>query len=255
MNHTNLCVVILHHGETDLLAKRLPEISQANEIIVLEDPSTFSEQTKKLAKQFGAKVFEHQVSGDFAAHRNSVFSHIKSEWTLFLDQDESVSVELWQEIRAVIQDSKFDSFSIPRRDIFLGQQLRFGETGNISLVRLALTAKGKNTWERAIHETWNAPGQVGTLSKPLIHRPHASIQSFLQKLHTYAALEPGVRVPLSQTKVLWEVLVYPVAKLAKAIIWQQGWRDGVAGWIHAFLMAYYSLIVRVFCWEAWHGRK
>jgi hypothetical protein len=255
MPKTTITIVILHHGEVGELTTRLREAKEADQILVLEDPSKYTPQVDAVVKKQQGEVIVHSLNHDFAAHRNSVFPKVTSDWTLFLDSDESLSPELWSEISTVIADTKHDSFFIPRRDIFLGKLLEHGETGSMKLVRLARTKAGAGKWERAIHEHWNVAGSRGILISPLLHTPHRSVSAFLQKLHSYGALEPGARNPLLRRKVLFELFFYPPAKFFKAIFWQQGWRDGWYGWVHAFLMAYYSLIVRVYCWEAWHAKS
>lgn len=255
MSTLKITTIILYHGEVGLLEERIKEVKSFSQVIVLDDPSEYSRQIKDLAVKQSCMYLAHDLNGDFATHRNFALEKVDTEWTFFLDSDESVTPDLASEISSVLENTSHNSFSIPRRDIFLGKQLSFGETGKISLVRLARTNVAKNGWNRAVHEVWNVPGTVERLKNPILHTPHATISLFLQKLNTYAVLEPGQRQPLSRRKVLFELFFYPSAKFFKAILWQQGWRDGVHGWIHAFCMSYYSLIVRVFCWEVWHAKK
>ncbi len=256
MKSIPLTVVILHHGEADEIFTRLEEVSGAAQILVLEDPSEYSLGTaKKLVSAKNIQFVEHALERDFASHRNSIFPYITQEWILFLDRDESVSPKLWQEITGVIQQTEFDAYKIPREDVFLGQTMRFGETGNASFLRLARTELGNNRWQRAVHERWEVPGKVGKLKNSLLHTSHTSVAGFLRKLDAYAQIEPGVRQPLSRRKVLFEMLFYPPAKFFWDVLVLSGWRDGTRGWIFAFGMAYWSLLKRVYCWEAWFTAK
>lgn len=248
----SIAAVILHHGEASSLERVLSEVSGADEIIVVHDGPEIPTALKAVLGKYPAQVFARKLNNDFSAQRNFGLSKVNSDWTLFVDQDESVSPELWEEIRSEITQTMSKSFWISRRDIFLGQKLQHGETGQMQLLRLGRTKLGIGKWQRSVHEVWDVSAPHGFLRNPLWHVSSVTVTEFLQKLNGYAALEPGNRSPLSRRKVLFQLVFYPPGKFLQAVIWRSGWRDGARGWIHAFLMAYYSLIVRVYCWEVWH---
>lgn len=250
---STLSVVILQSGETDSLRLRLHEVADADEIIILEDATKVSADVHKLALQYKAQAVARNLNSDFSDHRNFALKRVSKTWTLFIDSDESVSADLWQEIRLATQQESVLGYWIPRRDIFLGQLLKYGETGSMQLLRLAQTKAG--VWQERVHETWNVPEPHGFLKESLIHNPNTTIAEFLQKIHRYASLVPEDRTPLSRRKVLFELCTYPVGKFLQAMILRSGWRDGVRGVIHAFVMSYHSLLVRVYCWEAWYGKS
>jgi glycosyltransferase involved in cell wall biosynthesis len=64
-----------------------------HEMIVVDTGST--DQTKEIARSFGAKVFDFEWNGDFSAARNYAFSKSDSEWNLVLDADEQIV--MWDE--------------------------------------------------------------------------------------------------------------------------------------------------------------
>lgn len=251
----SLAVVISHHNDLERLEQRLIEVQDADLIVILEDPSEVTPAVHALAVKHRAFVKEHVLQDDFAAHRNSVFKHIQAEWVWFLDVDESVTRSLWNEVQEHLTDSELQALILPRRDYFLGKLLQHGETGRMALLRIARLKAGRDGWKRAVHEVWEVPGPSRLLLEPLLHFPHASIKEFLQTLHWYAQLEPGTRQRLSRRKVVFQLLTYPSAKLFKAIVLQGGWQDGWPGIIHAGLMAYNSLITRVYMYEEWYGQK
>lgn len=250
-----LCVIILHKADAESLQQRLKELHQADQLIVIDDPSEDSEVAKKLCKKYGAEFIQREVHGDFSAQRNFAVAQSTQDWTLFVDVDEQVSPELWDEIKTCITQTTATGVWIDRRDIFMGKHLKHGETGSMRLLRLARTKAGLGKWQRGVHEFWSVAGPHDYLSAPLLHQPHKTFSEFLQKIQYYASLEPGNRKKLSRRKVAFELLTYPAAKFCKAIFWQAGWQDGMVGWIHAFGMAYWSLLVRVYCWEAWYVDK
>ena len=131
-------------------------------------------------------VLEKDNLTDYAAQRNLGLEKAKNEWVLFVDDDEVVSEELGKEILetkidpigrftpsrmtnvmlersdSIIQKDPIGRFTpsrmtegyyIKRLDYFGGRLLKFGETGDIKLLRLG--KKGAGCWQRKVHEFWD----------------------------------------------------------------------------------------------------
>ena len=72
-----------------------------DEIVVTDTGST--DDTIKIAKEFGAKISHFEWVGDFAAARNFALEQTTGDWILVLDADEWTSEELAREIRAFVR--------------------------------------------------------------------------------------------------------------------------------------------------------
>lgn len=201
-------------------------------------------------------VVNRDVAGDFAAKRNFGLEQSNRDWTLFLDTDEHCPPALWKEIRSILDDGRVDALVLRRHDWFLGRRLLHGEVGAVRLLRCARTNAGKGRWERPVHEVWNLSGaKIAECATPLEHHPHPTLNDFLRKLHWYASLEPKSRERYSFSRILIEFLCFPALKFLHNFIWRLGFLDGWQGLIHAVLMSYYSLITRVFLYEAHFTQK
>lgn len=216
------------------------------QIYILDDYS--SDDVERLAHERNVLVFKHKLSESFADHRNWILDKVKEDWTFFLDADEIVTPNLMIEIKKAISTAKLSAFAIPRQDIFAGKALRFGEVGQIQLVRLGKTKVG--SWKRSIHEVWHFPqDKIGELQSPILHYAHQDITQFLVKLHRYAVLEKNERNGRGLGRLIFEIGSYPIGKFLQNYILRQGFRDGYAGLVYAVLMSYYSLIKRIFWYE------
>jgi hypothetical protein len=123
------------------------------------------------------------------------------------------------------------------------------------LLRIARTALGQNYWHRPVHETWDLPSQLTTVAQHCLeHSPHQSLAAFITKLDIYASLEPLSRTKYSQPRLWWESMIYPPAKFLLNYLVRCGWRDGMPGLIHACLMSFYSLLVRLKLYESWYAQ-
>src|SRR5581483_5472559 len=145
-----LTSIILTKDEEKNIARSIRSVSFSDEIIIMDDYS--KDQTTKIAKKLKTKVYKRHLTNDFAAQRNYALSKAKGEWVLFLDADETIPKSLKNEILKNIKDQSINGFYIKRRDYFLGKAMKYGETGNIKLLRLARKNSGK--WARKIHEYW-----------------------------------------------------------------------------------------------------
>jgi len=72
-----------------------------DEIVVVDTGST--DDTVKVAKKFGAKIFYCEWNDDFSAPRNLALKKCSGDWIIFLDADEFFTPETAKNIPAVIE--------------------------------------------------------------------------------------------------------------------------------------------------------
>ncbi len=173
---------------------------------------------------------------DFAKERNLLLEKATTDWVLFIDSDEEVTPELEKEISSL--EPKKDGYLIKRQDFFLGKWLRFGETGNMKLLRLG--KKGAGEWKRKVHEHWDIKN-TGELKNSIFHRPHPSIKQFIDKINYYSDIDAKEFKNFS----LLDVLIKPIGKFIQNYFLKLGFLDGYPGFVHAFMMSFQSLVVRV----------
>lgn len=179
---------------------------------------------------------------DFAAARNRELAKAKTDWVLFVDQDEKITPALKQEIQQAISRMPyaFDAYSIPRLDTFMGRKLRHGETGGARFVRLARRDYGR--WVRPVHEVWQGSGKIGRLQYPILHLSHPSISTFLNKIDRYSTIDAEYRYCEGIKSSLWKIWLYPLAKFKYNYIFRLGFLDAVPGLILAIMMSFHSYL-------------
>ncbi len=226
-------------------------VSEADAVHLISDGS--SATWKRLAKQRGWSFSERVLGADFAAQRNAVLEQIHQDWTIFLDTDEQLSPEWWEEFARIKGSWKNEVGVLRRHDIFHGKSLQFGEVGAQRLVRVARTGTSRRSWTRAVHETWDLPWHATyVFHQPILHFAHASIESFWRDLMRYVMREPLPRPLPTTTQIVVMMIVLPIGKFLQNFILRSGWRDGWRGGVYAFLMSVYSLMKRVRWYEARH---
>lgn len=255
-----LSVVVLTRNEEKNIKDCLENLSFADEVLIVDNHS--ADKTVSTAQNLGAKVVQHKISDDFAAVRNFALTQAKGDWVLFVDADERVTPELAGEVKSITAQHATNSsrdktsprgYLIHRLDYAFGKLLRYGETGQTWLLRLAQKDVGK--WQRRVHEEWEVSGLIGRLKNPLLHYSHPDIESFIDKINRYSTLDAQEFFEQGRRESLLRIFINPLGKLLQNYLIKQGFRDGVEGFIFAVIMSVHSFLTRVKLWLLWKKKS
>jgi GT2 family glycosyltransferase/glycosyltransferase involved in cell wall biosynthesis/Tfp pilus assembly protein PilF len=109
LSREQLSVCMIVKNEQLCLANCLESIKGlANEIIIVDTGST--DDTIRIAKSFGAKIFHFEWIDDFSAARNFALEKVTQSWTFILDADEVISPVDISKIRNLLKQNKAYSF-------------------------------------------------------------------------------------------------------------------------------------------------
>lgn len=203
--------------------------------------------TKRLKFADKVLIFSKGEYKSFAQKRNQALKEIKTDWVLFVDDDEIISKELTTEIKQKILDPNFSGYYLKRHDLCFYQELKWGEIKNQKILRLA--KNGSGTFTRAVHETWRVRGKLGTLDNPLYHQKNYFISEFLGRVRVYSYLDADELTKEGKTFSYLRLFFLPPIKFFHNYFLKQGFRDGYAGLFLSYLMSLQSLVVRVVQWE------
>lgn len=235
----NLSTVILSKNEEENIKECIESVSFCDEVILVDDNSI--DKTRQIAKNLGAKIFIRSLDNDFAAQRNFGLEKARGSWVLFVDADERVPISLKEEILKKISDSPgVMGYFVRRSDILFGRSLKYGETGNVRLLRLARRAGGK--WRRKVHEFWDIIGRTQELFNPLLHYPHPSLREFLSEVNWMSSLHAEENKKEGKRSNLLKILIWPKIKFIDNYIIKLGFLDGDLGFIVALMMSIHSFL-------------
>ncbi len=86
---TGISLAVLARNEENWLANCIKSaLPVVDEVVVLDTGS--EDRTIEIAKENGARVFEHPWKDDFAEARNELISHCSGRWIFMLDADEEL---------------------------------------------------------------------------------------------------------------------------------------------------------------------
>jgi GT2 family glycosyltransferase/tetratricopeptide (TPR) repeat protein/2-polyprenyl-3-methyl-5-hydroxy-6-metoxy-1,4-benzoquinol methylase len=95
----SLCMIVRNNART--LGAALEVIRHfVDEIIVVDTGST--DDTMKIARRYGARVYEFPWCDDFSAARNESLKYARGQWIFWMDSDDSITAEIAQTLRQLV---------------------------------------------------------------------------------------------------------------------------------------------------------
>lgn len=244
-----LSTIILSKNEEKMIKDCLESVEWTDEIILIDSGST--DKTVEIAKKYGARIISVPPKKlEFAKWRNEGLKAAKSKWVLYVDADERMTPELRQEIKKIMSSrSPASAYQIPRRNFYLGKEVRYGSAWPNYVKRLFLKEKLKR-WERRLHEDPVFEGDLDTLKNPLLHYTHRDLSSMIEKTRQWSKIEAELLYQAKHPPVTW----WRILRIMLTEFWYrgvrlQGFRDGVVGWIEVTFQMFSRFITYAQLWE------
>lgn len=249
---SRLSVTIIARNEADRIGECIDRVSWADEIIVLDSGS--NDGTQEICRARGAIVVETSWEG-YAAQKNNAIDRARNPWVLSLDADEMVSDALGEEIRSVLSvDGPADGFRIPRKNIFFGKWLKYGD--HWPDLQLRLFRRGLGYFkEKTVHESVEINGRVSELIQPLEHYSYVDFKEFFDRQVRYAELAAEELRDQDRVPSFFDFIFRPIWRFLKGYFIKAGWRDGLEGFIVSAGYSYYVFMRTAFLWESRRGRE
>lgn len=231
-----ISAIILIGGEVNkkLLARCLKSLLWADEII---------------------KIETNNLSGNFSDWRNEGAKRASGDWLFYVDSDEEVTPKLREEIQGNIFEGKYTAYAIPRKNILLGKEMKFGGWRPDYVLRL-IKKDALKKWEGELHEQPKVEGEKGKLKESLIHTSHRNITEMVEKTNKWSEIEAKLLFESGHPKMTWwrffsagfrEFWYRGIVKL--------GFLDGTFGIIEIFYQTFSRMVTYAKLWELQKSKK
>jgi hypothetical protein len=187
-----------------------------------------------VARDAGATVLANPFV-TIGAQRNFAIERAQCAWILVIDADERGSPELGAEIDDVLSTPRFDAYRIPRRNFFLGKEVRHGGWESDRPVRLFRSALRYNA--QRVHESVEVSGAAGDIDAHLTHEPYASLDAWFEKLGRYSRWWAEDRFEKGKRVGMTSVIIRPPLRFLTMFVLRGGWMDGARGALLACIAA------------------
>lgn len=233
----SLCVITRDASAS--LEACLESASFADECVVVDSGSV--DDTVEIARRRGARVIAQPWLG-YGAQKNFAVGEATHDWVFCLDADERVTPELAASVRAALAaPAGAVAFTMPRRNRFLGRWLRHGEGYPDWNIRLFDRRRARWT-EDPVHEHVVADGAVGRLAGDLLHESADSLERYLAKQNRYTTLQAQALHARGERAGAARIVLSPLLRFVRLYVFRQGFRDGVAGFVHIAIGCQNSMI-------------
>jgi glycosyltransferase involved in cell wall biosynthesis len=245
-----LSVVVICKNEEDHLRDCLESVTWADEIVVVDSGST--DRTPAIARDYTDKVIHHDWQG-YGAQKDFAMTQAGGDWILNVDADERVSLELADEIKALLrrEQPRCNGYSVPRRTFYLGRWITHG--GWYPDRKVRLVRRGFGSWgTRPVHEDLSVDGPVGKLRGDLLHFTYRDITDHVRVINEFTTLGAQKLYSEGRRRLLLHVLLNPPWKFVRMYVFQAGFLDGVPGLLVAILGSYYVFLKYAKLWQMKH---
>jgi glycosyltransferase involved in cell wall biosynthesis len=246
-----LSVTIIAFNEENNLKDCLESVKWADEIIIVDSES--NDRTIEIAKNYSNKVIIKKWEG-FSIQKSFALANTSNELVLSVDADERVSPELKEEIILLLSSNmEFDGYYIPRRNFFLGKEIK--NCGWYPDHQLRLFKKSKTVVDsRKVHEGFLVSGKCGYLKQNLIHLTHNSLHEVFKKINEYSTLEAEELFTSKKAKPI-NIIINPFAAFLSHFIYRKGFKDGVYGLMVSLIHAATKMMTYMKIWDLQHKEK
>lgn len=248
MKKIKISAIVLAKNQEEHLKECFKNLLWADEIVYI-DTGSQTDAPIKLAKKFGANTYLC-TNGSYDTWRNCGLENAKGDWILYVDHDERITLLLQKEILKIIsKSSPYDAYVIPRKNIVLGKEMKYGGLWPDYVKRLYRknTLKG---WKGSLHEEPIYEGEFGKLSNAMIHLKHDNLSEMLEKTNKWSVIEAKLLYDAGHPRMVWwRFIRIMLTELWFRLIKQQGFRDGTEGVIYAFYQMWSKFVTYVKLWE------
>jgi len=224
-------VVIAAHNESANIQSCLATVSWAAEAIVVENDST--DDTVEQARGVGATVISPPFT-TIGHARNAGVEMAAHPWILVVDADERCTPELAAELRDLTAAGPACSaYRIPRRNFFLGREIRHGGWGRDRPVRFF--SRDLRYDDKQVHEGVRVSGSIGETSSSLTHHTYDSLDDYFEKLRRYSRAWADQNFANGRRAGVWSVILRGRLRFASMYLLKLGFLDGARGLVLARL--------------------
>jgi glycosyltransferase involved in cell wall biosynthesis len=242
----DVTAVIAAHDESANIEACIASVHWAREVIVVENQST--DDTVDRARAAGATVISPTFT-TIGAARNNAIVRARTGWIFVIDADERCTPELAREISDVVaRPGDTSAYRVPRRNFFLGGEIRHGGWGSDKPIRLFRRDLRYNT--NLVHEHVDVTsGSIGEVNNSLLHYTYVSLDQYFEKFDRYSRWWAEQNFAKGRRGSPAAVVFRPPARFVSMYLLKGGFRDGARGLVLACLAAASVMAKYARLWE------
>lgn len=223
-----LSVAIITKNEQDNLRDCLVSVAFAEQIVVVDSGST--DDTVKIATDFGCNVYLEPWRGGFGAQKQFAVDQCRYPWILVLDADERIPEETGSVIARIVSvpNIEFAGYSFPRKNYFKGKWIKHAGWWPDRVIRLFRKDMGRMTIA-TVHEAIRVDGKVKALDVPIEHCTESRLSKIILKIDAYSTLGAREAFAAGRRATVWSAMFRASLTFLQDYFLRLGILDGAQG--------------------------
>lgn len=249
MAKINISAVVNVRNEEKNIENCLKTLEFADEIVVVDMES--DDDTKKIAKNYTDKVFDHKAVGFVEPARNFAISKAVGDWILIVDADERIPKTLAKKLIEITQGNNVDFVRIPRKNLIFGQwtqHSRWWPDYNIRFFK-----KGSVEWQNEIHSIPITTGTGINLdadeTMAIEHHHYDTIDDYFERALRYSTQQSKELIDSGYKFDAKDLIEKPIGEFISRFFAGEGYRDGLHGLVLAFLQFFSVMLIYLKVWQ------
>ncbi len=243
---TPVTVYVLAFNEEQNLRTVLPTVTWADEVLVVDSFST--DGTAQLCRELGVRRVDVPFQG-FGRLRNEALKLVKHDWVVSIDADERSTPEFVAELREKLQAPDRVAYFVPRRNFFLGRPIRFSGWYPDYRQPQVFDRRHFRYREDLVHERFECDGSIGYFKNAIIQHAFPTLEVVLRKTDRYTTLMAERNFQAGRRASVFQLTLNPAGAFLKKYVAQQGFRDGLPGFMVAAFHGWYTYLKYAKLWE------
>ena len=231
----SVTTIIITKNEFHNIEDCINSVLWTDEIIIIDSGST--DGTQELCKKIFPKVKLYDMDWPgYGEQKNRAIALATSEWLLFLDADERITVELKEEILQKLNEKEehISVYKMPRQNYFLGKALRHC-CGKDDRRSTRLVKNGCCSFSPDIvHERIITHGRSANMRSCFHHFSYGNLEGLINKMNKYSSLSSIKLIQQNKKSSFAKTLVKASWAFFRIYILRLGFLDGWPGFIIAF---------------------
>lgn len=181
--------------------------------------------------------------------RQDLIDKATHEWVVLIDPDEVFTTDLQRYLNE--HAAAYDYFSIPRKNIILGQWMEHSRWWPDRQIRFF--KKSAAQWGKAIHSQPILSGEGHEVpvqeNLAIEHYNYLDYDQYIDKTHRYARAEAQLYIDRKEALTIMQALQRGLSEFMSRYFKDDGYKDGTHGFVMAFSQLLYYFQVYVYFWE------
>ena len=221
-----ISAVVIALDEAKNVAACLESLRWADEIVVVDSGS--SDGTREIARRYTDKVYDVPWKG-FGPQKQAAVELAGNDVVLNVDCDERVTVELAEEIGAILSGQGVAAaYTVPRRTFLGGKEIRHCGWYPDRTTRLFDRTRARFSAD-LVHERVEVSGDTIPLKGHLLHYSFSGIGEMIPKINLYSDLSARQMFERGRRCGIADLLLRPAFAFLKTYVLRLGFLDGIEG--------------------------